>query len=162
MLIRRLRQIYMYDGPTGSVSVFGGLEALSGPQRVAPAPEQFSPYTDVIRIQAPVGWSYFLAEVVGAPGSEQFLNSADAAALLNVGQRTIRRWAKAGILEAQRTAGGSRRRGSWLVPIDSVRDLLEDSTQLDPGVAPNRRTTGADSTRPRLKLRPGQIDFTID
>jgi excisionase family DNA binding protein len=138
MLIRHLRQIHGFDRATGSVSFFGELGNPAEPQRVAAAPERFAPYTDIVRIRdaSTGGWSLFLADVVGAPGGDEYISTKDAAKLLGVEDRTVRRWAESGRLEAVRTAGGAKRPGSWKVSLSSVRSQVADPRELDPGPAP--------------------------
>lgn len=134
MLIRRLRQVEGYDPDTGAVSYFGDLAPNAAPRIAGPALEQYAPFTDVVKVRdaRTGGWSYFLAEVVGAPGTEATMSSSEAAALLGVEDRTVRRWAAAGKLEAVRSLGGEKRQGSWKVTVASVRALLGDDADLRP------------------------------
>lgn len=134
MLIRRLERIAFYQRSDGRYSRFR--QKAEELRRVGPAQPEDAPFTDVLEMRIDDQPVHFLAEIVGAPGSESDMSTADAAGLLSVDERTIRRWARDGRIAAAQSAGGSCRRGSWRVSTASVRNLMNDRGLLEPGPAP--------------------------
>jgi len=159
MLIRRLRQVLAYEAATGAVKYFGDMGEAAAPQRVGPALPQYAPYTDVVRVRSghTGEWTFFLAELVGAPGSDEYMSTQDAAARLGVEDRTVRRWAKAGKLDAVRTAGGDKRPGSWRVSRAAVSALLAEPDDLNPGAAKLSRPAAKRRKTPQPLL--GQLQL---
>jgi excisionase family DNA binding protein len=127
MLVRRLRHINDYDTSTQAVSIAGTVDGPSEWERVGPAPRGFGPYTDVVRLEIGGRWAYFLADVMGSPRGDGSMSTTEAAQILGVDKRTVRRWAQPGparCLDVYRTAGGRKRRGSWRITTESVKRLL--------------------------------------
>jgi excisionase family DNA binding protein len=157
MLIRRLRRC-LYDPSTDEVALPGPPDYLGVPKRVAPAPARYAgTFTDVICINYQGGRLHFLADVIGSPTGDPYMSTLEASKLLGVKDRTVRRWAEDGRLDAQRTAGGKKRPGSWRVSVESVRRLLPDPTVLDAGQEARRYV--APPPEPEI---PGQMGFGTD
>ena len=149
MLIRRLERVDFFNPKDGRYARMS-LSTDREPRRVGRAGPEDAPFTDVIAVEYGGQVVHFLAEIVGAPGGESDMSTTDAAGLLGVDERSVRRWAKDGRVEAIRTAGGGRRRGSWRVATESVRQLMRERGLLEPGPAPL-------PTPPRRKPVPAQI-----
>ena len=157
MLIRRMRRC-LYDATTDEVALGGSPDYLGVPKRVIPAPARYSgTFTDVICINYQGGRLHFLADVIGSPNGDPIMSTLEASKLLGVKDRTVRRWAEDGRLDAQRTAGGKKRPGSWRVSVESVRRLLPDPTVLDAGQEARRYV--APPPEPEI---PGQMGFGTD
>lgn len=127
MLVHRLRHIDEYKASTEAWKIVGAADGPAEPERVGPAPQEYRPFTDIVRVKIGGRWAYFLAEVMGSPGSDGSMSTAEAAQILDVTQRTIRRWAQPGparCLDVYRTAGGRKRPGSWRITTESVNKLL--------------------------------------
>ena len=158
MLIRRLRRC-IYDPANDEISPEGSPDYLGVPERVIPAPDRFAGmFTDVICINYQSGRMHFLADVVGSPTGDPYMSTLEASRLLGVKDRTVRRWAEDARLDAQRTAGGKKRAGSWRVSVESVRSLLPDPSVLDAGKEA-RRYVAKPKPKPEI---PGQMGFTSD
>ena len=155
MLIRRLRRVYEYK--TDGWYAKGFSDHGSEPQRVGPALKEDEPFTDVIRILVAGRWQYFIAEVVGAPRSEPWLTTGEAASAAGVTRPTIRNWIKLGKVKAVRTAGGDKREGSWHVSLESLRGIRPDLSELDPGPAPERKAKKSH----RVPQLPGQLGLGV-
>ena len=154
VLIRRLERIAFYRRADGYYSRLP--RDVRELRRVGPAQPEDAPFTDVLEMRIDGAPVHFLAEVVGAPGSESDMSTADAAGLLSMDERTVRRWAKDGRIAATQSAGGSCRRGSWRVSTASVQSLMNERQALDPGPAPSppRPRKRADKSGYQAALKP--------
>jgi len=150
MLIRRLERVDFFNPKDGRYARMSLSTDAREPRRVGSAAAEDAPFTDVIAVEYGGQVFHFLAEIVGAPGGEPDMSTADAAGLLGVDERSVRRWAKDGRVDAIRTAGGQRRRGSWRIATESVRQLMRERGLLEPGPAPP-------PTPPRRKRAPPQM-----
>lgn len=150
MLIRRLERVDFFKRADGGYARMSLSTDAREPSRVGRARAEDAPFTDVIAIEHGGKVIHFLAEIVGAPGGDEYMSTKDAAARLGVKDRTVRRWAEAGKLDTVRTAGGEKRPGSWRVSRAAVSALLAEPDDLNPGQAPP-------PTPPRRKRVPPQI-----
>ena len=159
MLIRRLERVDFFKRADGNYARMSLSTDAREPRRVGRAKAEDAPFTDVIAIEYGGKVIHFLAEIVGAPGGDEYMSTKDAAARLGVKDRTVRRWAEAGKLDTVRTAGGEKRPGSWRVSRAAVSALLAEPDDLNPGQAPG---VPVPPKPKRTKEIPGQMGFGPD
>ena len=159
MLIRRLERVDFFKPKDGRYARMSLSTDAREPRRVGSAAAEDAPFTDVIAIECGGKVIHFLAEIVGAPGGDEYMSTKDAAARLGVKDRTVRRWAEAGKLDTVRTAGGEKRPGSWRVSRAAVSALLAEPDDLNPGPAPPPAPPRRKRVPPQI---PGQTGFGPD